>query len=151
MIESARSLGRPIYNLQTMLRVLSQTDSRILPVIPDGIYGANTYASVRSFQEMNALPATGYVNLSTWNKIISEYNDAFRSISATMRLQIIQAMLTIIAEHYPMFKAPSITGIYNEETESGLRFIQAAANLPQTGNLTIETQKALLALYRSLI
>ena len=51
MREPEYYLGRPVRSLQTMLRQIADTDSRVLPVIPDGHYGKSTYASVRSFQE----------------------------------------------------------------------------------------------------
>ena len=38
-------LGQPIRSLQTMLRVLAEFDADYLPLIPDGIYGAETPCS----------------------------------------------------------------------------------------------------------
>lgn len=139
MTESIKYTGRPIYSLQTMLRVLSQGDSRILPVIPDGIYGGNTYAAVRSYQEISALPPTGTVDYATWSRIVSDYNasDLFRSVST--RPQVLQAMLSVISEYYPALKA-----------EAGLKRIQAASGLPQNGIPTPDTLQALYALYRSI-
>ncbi len=150
MNETEQDLGRPIYHLQTMLRFLSQTDNRILPVIPDGIYGANTYASVRSFQEIYALPPTGAVDLATWTTIVSQYNAAVRSSQPSGQMHLVQAMLVAVSEQYPEITAPAVTGKNNTETEAGLRYIQTAANLPQDGSPTPETQKALYALYKSI-
>ena len=64
-------LGKPVRSLQTMLRHISEEDTRILPLIPDGVFGGNTYASVRSFQQTYQLPDTGAVDSSTWNSIVS--------------------------------------------------------------------------------
>ena len=142
-------LGRPIYNLQTMLRLLSQSDSRILPVIPDGVYGANTYASVRSYQEIYGLPATGTVNLDTWSSIVNQYNAVLLSTYPSDRMHLVQAMLAVISEQYPEIEAPPVTGKNNNKTEAGLHLIQIAADLPPSGVLTAETQRALRALYLS--
>lgn len=144
-------LGRPIYNLQTMLRLLSQIDNRILPVIPDGLYGANTYAAVRSYQKINGLPAIGTTNPETWNSIVSQYNAVLLSTVPTDGLYLIQAMLSAISQQYPQITAPPVTGKNNPQTEAGLRFIQTAAGLPPSGVLTAETQRALRALYLSVI
>lgn len=142
-------LGRPIYNLQTMLRMLSQSDSRILPVIPDGVYGANTYASVRSYQEIYGLPASGTVNLDTWSSIVNQYNAVLLSIYPSDGMHLAQAMLAAISEQYPEIEAPPVTGKNNTNTKAGLQFIQTAADLPPSGMLTAETQRALQALYLS--
>lgn len=139
MTEPFKYTGRPIYSLQTMLRVLSQGDSRILPVVPDGLYGPNTYAAVRSYQEVSALPPTGIVDYTTWMRIISDYNasDLFRSVPT--RPEIAQTMLSVISEYYPELKG-----------DSGLKLIQAASGLPQNGLLTPKTVQVLNALYQSI-
>ncbi len=150
MRETVQLLGRPIFNLQTMLRLLSQTNSRILPLVPDGIYGANTYASIRSFQEYHVLPATGETDLATWNKVVEEYNAALQELPAPEGLHLVQAMLRAISEYYPAIAPPEVTGIMNPRTVIGIRWIQASANLPPTGTITPATQEALYILYRTL-
>lgn len=147
MNETKNMLGRPIYNLQTMLRFLSQTDNRILPVIPDGIYGSNTYASVRSFQEIYDLKPTGTVDLLTWNRIVTGYETERKNNNLPASLYIAQAMLLGLSKTYPAITGPSVTGENNPQTEAGLRVIQAAAGLPQDGFLTAETYRALLSLF----
>ena len=42
-------------------------------VNPDGIYGAQTRASVRKFQNIFGLPETGIVDYATWYKIQEIY------------------------------------------------------------------------------
>ena len=150
MTEPPKTLGRPIYNLQTMLRLISQTDSRVLPVIPDGIYGANTYAAVRSYQEIYALNPTGEVNLDTWSHIVADYEMALSSIRDTDRLILIQAMLNTISEYYSAIPSPIVNGKINKETTDGLRLVQKYSELTENGLLTPETQAAVLALYSSI-
>ena len=43
-------LGRPVGSLQTMLRLLSQGDSAIAPVAPDGIFGRGKRGSGEELQ-----------------------------------------------------------------------------------------------------
>ena len=66
--------GKPIYNLQQFLRIIAQANGRELPLIPDGIYGAQTQAAVIEFQRDNGLSPTGEVDNDTWDKIIEEYS-----------------------------------------------------------------------------
>ncbi len=42
-----------------------------------GIYDEPTAAAVRVFQELNSLPATGGVDLATWNALANTYNRTF--------------------------------------------------------------------------
>lgn len=58
-----------IRTLQTMLRVVASVTGEIPMVIPDGIYGAQTAASVRQFQQAADLPATGKVDEPTWERL----------------------------------------------------------------------------------
>ncbi len=69
-------VGMPIRTLQTMLRAISRLNSGVPPVIPDGIYGANTVSSVSGFQQTFGLPVTGVVNEGTWNAIVRIYDDS---------------------------------------------------------------------------
>lgn len=69
-------VGMPIRTLQTMLRAISRLNSSVPPVIPDGIYGANTVAAVAGFQQTFGLPVTGITNYGTWNEIVRIYDDS---------------------------------------------------------------------------
>ena len=144
------NLGQPIYNLQIMLRLISQSDSRILPVIPDGIYGPNTYAAVRSYQEIAGLSATGSVDQDTWDRIVSQYNAIIWNIAPSDGLYLVQAMLAAVSEQYSSINAPPITGKNNTQTEAALISIQNASNLTPSGIPTPETRKALMSLYNSI-
>ncbi len=159
-------LGNPVESLQTMLRQLSDFDPRILPVIPDGLYGPNTYASVRSFQEAYGLRVTGEVDNGTWNTIVNAFQEQIperlqpavepfwfpgQSIQPgeqNVHLYLVQAMLLALSEYYPELTAPAVDGILDPVTEQDLKWIQAKADLPQTGNLNTLTWRALNSLYR---
>ena len=52
-------LQQPVRSLQSMLRVLSERDSRYQSVIPDGIYGPSTVSAVSAFQRIHGIPVTG--------------------------------------------------------------------------------------------
>lgn len=69
-------VGMPIRTLQTMLRAIARLNTNIPLVIPDGIYGSDTVNAVTAFQQQFGLPATGVVNLGTWNEIVRIYDDS---------------------------------------------------------------------------
>lgn len=159
-------LGNPILSLQTMLRQISDFDPRILPVVPDGLYGASTYASVRSFQEAYDLPANGEVDRRTWDAIVEAHNhilaermqprtqpfwfpgQSVQPGERNIHLYLVQAMLVALSQFYPELEVPPVDGIFGPATQRNLQWIQAKAGLPETGNLNTLTWHALNSLYR---
>lgn len=159
-------LGRPVYSLQTMLRQISMTDNRVLPVIPDGRYGRSTTASVRSFQRVWGLPQTGRVDLATWRAISAAFDrtvpeltapvtrplwipgTAIRPGQCNIHLHLVQGLLAGLSRLYPEIPTPQANGCLDPATEAGLRWVQMLAGLPQTGELNTATWHALNGLYR---
>lgn len=149
-------LRKPVLSLQTMIRRISEVDSRILPLIPNGIYGANTHASVRSFQEVYGLPVTGSTDLHTWKKIAevyrqsiapTAYSASFITLSDEDQIRIIQTTLAALSLRYSDLTAPVVSGVADPTTVSGLIRVQTAASLPQTGTIDQKTLAALNALF----
>ena len=168
MVETVLLNEPQIQNLQTMLRTISQTDPRVLPVIPDGIYGSNTFASVLSFQSSRGLAQTGEVDRNTWDAIVATYDEAAPlltlpgttpawSIGQSVQpgqfnyhIYLVQAMLAALSDFFPEFPTPALSGVLDDATQNGLRFIQAASSLPQTGVLDSATWYYLNGLYRAM-
>ena len=65
--------GSKVLQLQEQLNAISQAYPALPKVNPDGIYGAQTQASVRKFQNIFGLPETGIVDYTTWYKIQEIY------------------------------------------------------------------------------
>ena len=63
--------------VQHALQELSIDYDLPLEVPLSGVYDEPTAAAVRYFQEKNALPATGGVDLATWNALADAYNRTF--------------------------------------------------------------------------
>lgn len=158
-------IGKPVESLQTMLRVISQNDPRTLPIIPNGLYGSSTYASVRSFQISHNLTPTGETDLETWKCIIETYTKTLPyhetpTISIPWRLDqtllhgesndhiyLVQAMLNALSKYYPSLQPPALTGSLDTLTQKGLEWLQTASGLPVTGHLDIATWNYLSKLY----
>ncbi len=161
--------GKSVTSLQTMLRLISAENSRVLPVIPDGYYGANTYGSVRSFQEAFGLPVTGEADQVTWDAIVLAFKNTMamqeppiiqplwssqrvlESGDQNLHLYLVQAMLTAISQKLPEVSSPSLSGYLDAKTRDGLLWVQSVSDLPQTGNLDNGTWQALSQLYRIVV
>ena len=156
-------VGQPIRSLQTMLRTIAQVDPKQMTLIPDGVYTNQTAAAVRSFQENNSLPVTGVANQDTWDRIVSAYRparietEAAEPIFITLNpgqtfvpgqrhhhINLVQAMLILLAEAYPGFPAVSFTGVLDSDTEQAIRALQLLSGREPTGILDKRTWKELV-------
>ena len=62
-----------IFDLQTFLRRIQQSEGNATPLVPDGLFGAQTAAAVREYQQQHCLPVTGIADQRTWNAIYASY------------------------------------------------------------------------------
>ena len=67
------SRGEKVLQMQEQLNRIAQNYPAIPKIAADGIYGPATEASVKKFQEIFNLPATGVVDYATWYKISQIY------------------------------------------------------------------------------
>ena len=63
------SSGDKVRQLQEQLDAIAQVYTAIPRIQPDGIYGQQTAAAVREFQNIFGLPQTGVTDFATWYKI----------------------------------------------------------------------------------
>ena len=159
-------VGQPIRSLQTMLRVIAESDSTRPSVVPDGIYGSDTINAVSSFQRRAGLPVTGVTDQTTWEAIVAVYEPAQIEITEAQPLNIVlnpgqiirrgeenpnvyllQAILTVLAKEYSSITPPSMTGILDIATSDALAVFQTINLLPVTGELDKRTWKHLALQY----
>ena len=159
-------INQPIRSLQTMLRVIAENNPRHDKVIPDGIYGPETVSAVATFQRLHGLPVTGVTDNLTWDAIVEVYDGAIieqkqahplwivlnpgqliRKGERHPNLYLIQAMLTVLSEHYESIPKPEFTGILDNPTADALSTFQELSGLPMTGNLDKHTWKHLALQY----
>ncbi len=159
-------VGQPVRSLQTMLRVLGETDTAQPKVIPDGIFGRNTQKALSYFQSKHGLPATGVADAATWERLAAEYAPAEVEVLAAQPLQIIlnpgqvlkggdrgynvflvQAILLALAEVYGSLVSPEMTGILDAQTGESIMSFQFLSDLPQTGQVDKITWKHLALQY----
>lgn len=159
-------VGQPIRSLQTMLRVIAQSDPLQPSVIPDGIYGPQTVTAVSTFQRRNGLPVTGITDQSTWDRIVSAYGPALINVGPVQPLEIIlqpgqiirrgshdpniyliQAILIVLSRAYGSIAPPDVTGVLDIPTANALSAFQELSQLPVTGELDRNTWRHLALQY----
>jgi len=157
MTDSNNKQGE-IFELQTMLRLISQTDHTVPSVNPDGIFGPETERAVLAFQSNIGLPSTGKVDFATWTAITNAYRTILSLTQKGLAIFpfpgngytvsrnekndlvcIIQIMLSGIDVVYDIFSDIVISGIYDEATERAVRAFQKINRLPQTGAVNADT------------
>lgn len=151
--------------------------SRNYPAIPkiareDGIFGPDTEAAVREFQEIFNLSPTGRVDKATWYRI-KQYFSGVKSLSElrsegltlgevrvpfALRLGVgstgfevrsLQYYLNVIAYFNPQFNTIPINGIYDETTANAVRQFQTYYGLNPTGETDVATWELLNDIYIS--
>lgn len=166
MRENESFIGQPVRSLQTMLRVIAESDALQPSVIPDGIYGPQTVTAVSTFQRRNGLPITGVADQATWDRVVAVYEPALVAVGPVQPLEIIldpqevirqgeenpniylvQAMLIVLANEYGSITAPAVTGVLDIPTANALSEFQILTLLPVTGELDRETWRHLALHY----
>ena len=159
-------VDQPIRALQTMLRTIASIEPGQINVMPDGIYGPQTSAAVRSFQRRQGLTPTGVVDQTTHERIVSEYERAYIEAQKAQPVQITldpgqvlrrgeknnhmylaQSMLTVLHLLDPKIPAPPHTGVLDPRTAESIAAFQTAAGLPPTGEIDKRTWKDLALFY----
>lgn len=158
--------NQPIRSLQTMLRTIAAMEPGQVNVIPDGIYGPQTAAAVRSFQRRQGLPVTGTADQATHEQLVQAYERArvetepahpvqitldpgqiLRRGEKNNHLYLIQSMLTVLHLLDPRIPSPGHSGILDPSTAESIAAFQTLAGLPPTGEVDKRTWKDLALAY----
>ncbi len=163
--------GNNVKIIQTELNRIA----RNYPAIPkiaeeNGIFGLDTEAAVRKFQEIFNLSQTGEVDKSTWYRIkqyyvgvkglaelvgegvtISEaqipFSTQLREGSQGIGVRTVQYYLNILAYFNSGLASPPLDGIFGPETTNAVRVFQSFYGLPVTGIVNTATWNVLNRIY----
>ena len=155
--------GPSVVAVQVSLNRISQN----YPAIPkissvDGIFGAQTEAAVRKFQEVFSLTPDGIVGPATWYAIVrlytavtslSElrsqgqrfyvnswaYSNPIRQGDSGVRVEHLQYMLSVLASYIPEIPSVTVDGVFGPATRNAVIAAQRRFGLPETGVVNAET------------
>ena len=157
------SSGPYVVVIQVALNRISQN----YPAIPklstvDGIFGSQTEASVRAFQQIFGLTPDGIVGKATWYTLVRlytavtklselrsqgqqfysvnwEYPDAIMQGARGEKVRLLQYMLAVLAEYIDEIPSVTVDGIFGPATAAAVRAAQGWLGLPITGAVDDET------------
>ena len=161
------SIGPNVVVIQVELNRISQN----YPAIPklssaDGIFGSQTEAAVRKFQEIFDLTVDGVVGKATWYALVRlytavtqlselrsqgqqfydiswEYPNSPRKGSTGEKVRHLQYMLAVLAAYIPQIPSVTVDGIFGNETLDAVLAAQRYFGLPQTGVVDAKTWEAI--------
>ena len=152
------SRGPDVTVVQTSLNRIGQNYPAIPKVSPvDGIFGSQTEAAVKAFQQIFSLDPDGIVGRATWYQIvrvylavlklaelqsegqrfffIQEYPE-FLSLGDTgVLVEQLQYMLSVLSSFLPQVPDPGMSGIFDNATLNAVRGFERYAGLPVTGSV----------------
>ena len=126
------SRGEAVRELQVALQETGHDPGSI-----DGVFGAQTEAAVRAFQEGRGIDVDGVVGLITWRNIdeFAEFDEpALREGSTGLPVRRAQSRLTAAG-----FDTGGVDGQFGSRTESGVRVFQQAKGLTDDGIIGPQT------------
>ena len=166
------SRGPDVTVVQTSLNRIGQNYPAIPKVSPvDGIFGSQTEAAVKAFQQIFSLDPDGIVGRATWYQIvrvyvavlklaelqsegqrfffIQEYPE-FLSLGDTgVLVEQLQYMLSVLSSFLPQVPDPGMSGIFDNATLNAVRGFERYAGLPVTGSVGEATWDAIFEQFNS--
>ena len=176
--------GRPLLlgdagnDVETLQEELNRIGDNY-PAIPkiasiNGIFGTDTEAAVRVFQEVFGLPVTGQVDKATWYRIkryyagvkalaelvsegvsLQEAQLPFETVltigSVGTPVRLIQYYLNVIAYFGGIFDIFPLNGIYDEVTAEAVKSFQQYFGLEPSGDVDRETWNRLSEIYKETV
>ncbi len=162
--------GRPIYNMQEFLRVIAMRDETLPALIPDGIFGTQTEATVKIFQRNEGLPETGEVDNDTWDRIVEVYTRAQVYTSPPPGTQMfpasdfvvqegedgefmlpIQSMLRAVTRRFSNIPDFELSGVHTGDALTATRELQKFLDTECNGEIDVHCWHRISRLYENLI
>lgn len=157
-----------ISDIQKYLRALHFTTDKEIPLVNvDGIYGDETRAAIKQFQEIYKLPVTGITDYRTWEALYKAYKNAETHINRPNPMYafpeepgykirpgdnsdivaIIQFILRLLSTAYDGIEGLPPSGVYDSATMNDVKHFQKMHNIPITGIVDRNTWNSLADAY----
>ena len=155
--------GPNVVIIQVELNRISQNYPAIpkIPVV-DGIFGSQTEAAVKKFQEIFNLTPDGIVGEATWYALVRLYTavtqlSELRSMGQQFyainwsppgglqpgdtgeKVRLLQYMLSVLSTYIPSIPPVAVDGVYGSSTRAAVLAAQRRFRLPETGTVGSQT------------
>lgn len=164
---SVGDYGQPVRALQYYLNVIAFFNPSIPSVTADGVFGSDTEAQVRAFEEFYGLNPDGIVDFRTWQLIQQIYDDILAGLPegyeqgaaglypgynltpglANDDVRELQTYLRVIGANYRDIPEVQVTGAFDAQTEAAVRRFQELFGLDATGVVGAPTWDAIAREY----
>ncbi len=157
---------KAIFEAQGYLRNIARVQEDISMVYPDGIYGEETYDSVRSFQNKHSINETGEIDYETWTRLVEENRKVVFEESEPVQVAgirkedlplaegmdnefvyTLRLMLRNLASKFSNFTFIDVGSVFDEETKRQVLIFQQVISVPQTGVVDKKTWNELAEVY----
>lgn len=156
--------------VQYFLNVLSTNYATIHKVNITGRLDPETRAVLMEFQKVFNLPVTGIISIDDWETLYSSAvsilsnlplseitfprfiypNLIYRRGSQGSGVYVIQYYLNYISQYMPDIPAPTISGVFDENTENSVKAFQRHFNMEPTGIVERITWDRMTEVYQNL-
>ena len=155
--------GPSVVTMQVALNRISQS----YPAIPkianvDGIFGSQTEAAVKKFQEVFNLTPDGIIGPATWYAVVRIYvavtslaelrsqgqqfyanswatTNPIQQGDTGIKVEHLQYMLSMLSKYIPEIPPVTIDGVFGSGTRAAVIAAQRRFGLPQTGIVNFDT------------
>ncbi len=163
--------GNEVRIIQYLLRYVANFVGTVPTLTVDGDFGPGTVATVRAFQTTYGIPATGIVDLVTYNTLYNVYTGLLESLDFTYRegvvlpfpgitlragaegedVEVLQSYLSYIAERNTAIPNVAITGYYGNQTVAAVTAFQEVYGIGGTpGVVNATVWDAITTVYEDL-
>lgn len=165
------SQGIGVRTVQYYLNILAYFNNSLLQLPLNGIYGPETTAAVRRFQQYYGLPVTGVMNTATWNVLNRIYSETVEFLPqgysgeyaklypgyfltegmSGENVRDLQTYLSLIGQNYSSVPQIPVTGYYGNQTREAVTAFQNAFGINPSGAVGAVTWNTIAEQYDFLI
>lgn len=168
---SEGSQGIGVRTIQYYLNIIAYFNPDLNPPPLDGIYGPETTAAVKQFQQYYGLPVTGVLNTATWNVLNRIYSETVEFLPegysgdygklypgyflsegmSGENVRDLQTYLALIGRNFEAIPEIPVTGYFGTQTRDAVIAFQNAFGIPANGAVGPITWNTIVQQYDFLV